>query len=106
MNTDNYTISSNEESTKTVGNTSFDVGSMTKLSPSNSEINWAIILEALANDKSIDILGENLKALKSGLDKNYIQFKNGLRLYISSTPPSDSDIPDGSIGIGWGLKSK
>lgn len=106
LNADNYTISSNEESTKTVGNTSFDVGSMTKLSPSNSEINWAIILEALANDKSIDVLGENLKALKSGLDKNYIQFKNGLRLYISSTPPSDSDIPDGSIGIGWGLKSK
>lgn len=34
--------------------------------------------------------------------KNYIDF-NGLRLYISKTVPTDSDIPDGSIGIGWGF---
>ena len=32
---------------------------------------------------------------------NYIEFKNGLRLYISSTEPTDTDIPDGSIGVGW-----
>lgn len=37
---------------------------------------------------------------KSGND--YIQIPNGLRLYISSTAPTDADIPDGSVGLGWG----
>lgn len=41
------------------------------------------------------------KAVKSG--KNYITFSNGLRLYISKDVPSDTDVPIGSIGIGWGL---
>lgn len=31
----------------------------------------------------------------------YIEFRNGLRLYISNTAPTDKDIPIGSIGIGW-----
>lgn len=31
----------------------------------------------------------------------YIEFRNGLRLYISNTAPTDNDIPIGSIGIGW-----
>ena len=35
------------------------------------------------------------------VDKNYITFGNGLRLYISADEPTDSDIPVGSIGIGW-----
>lgn len=35
------------------------------------------------------------------VDKNYITFGNGLRLYISADEPVDSDIPVGSIGIGW-----
>lgn len=39
------------------------------------------------------------KPIKSGA--NYIVFGNGLRLYISASEPSDSDIPVGSIGIGW-----
>lgn len=72
------------------------------LTPSNSNIFWAMLLEALANNKSIDILGDNMKALKSGLPGNYIQFPNGLRLYISSKAPTPTpDIPVGSIGIGW-----
>lgn len=37
--------------------------------------------------------------LKSGTQ--YVTLKNGLRLYISNTMPTDADIPDGSIGIGW-----
>ena len=90
-------------SNQTIGNTKFDVGNMTKLSPSSSNITWAYLLEALANDKSIDLLGNNLKAIKAGLPKNYIQFPNGLRLYISSTEPTDDDVPIGSIGIGWGF---
>ena len=31
----------------------------------------------------------------------YIEFRNGIRLYISNTAPTDKDIPIGSIGIGW-----
>ena len=96
-------ISSDNTSNVTTGNTQYDVGSQTKLNPSSSNINWAVLLEALANDKSIDILGSGLKAIKAGWPKNYIQFQNGLRLYISSTQPTDTDVPVGSIGIGWGF---
>ncbi len=40
-------------------------------------------------------------ALKSGTE--FIEFSNGLRLYISNTPdgPSTANVPEGSIGIGW-----
>lgn len=99
-----YTIGADSENSVTMGNTSYDRGSQTKLSPSSSNINWAMLLEALANNKSIDVLGDNMKALKSGLNETfpYIQFKNGLRLYISATEPTpSSSIPVGSIGIGW-----
>lgn len=99
-----YTIGSDGASNATIGNTSYDKGSQTKLAPSSSNINWAMLLEALANNKAIDVLGDNMKALKSGLNQTfpYIQFKNGLRLYISATEPTpSSSIPVGSIGIGW-----
>ena len=100
-----YTIGSDSTSTQTVGNTSFDVGNQTKLTPNTSNINWVALLEALANNKSIDILGNNMKALKAGLAATefpYIQLPNGLRLYISSTEPTpNASIPVGSIGIGW-----
>lgn len=99
-----YTIGSDDTNNGSMGNTSYNKGSQTKLTPSSSNINWAMLLEALANNKSIDVLGDNMKALKSGLNQTfpYIQFKNGLRLYISSTEPTpNSSIPVGSIGIGW-----
>lgn len=115
------------------------------LHPVDDNIYWAVLLESLANQRTIDILGDNLKDFKSHLPdiqssgvlnlsgtgtnslngpltvdgnitseaghhlvsgKEYIEFSNGLRLYISSTPPSSSDdggIPVGSIGIGWGF---
>lgn len=98
-----YDISIDGSSTKTIGNTQFNVGDQAKLSPAPGNINWSLLLDALASDKSIDILGDNLKAVKAGLPKNYIQFPNGLRLYISGTEPTDNDIPVGSIGIGWGF---
>ena len=99
-----YTIGSDNVNNGAIGNTSYDKGSQTKISPSSSNVNWAMLLEALANNKSIDVLGDNMKALKSGLNQTfpYIQFKNGLRLYISATEPTpNSSIPVGSIGIGW-----
>lgn len=88
------------------------------------KINWTTLLLALGANKVFDLLGEALRGIKNngvfdlkgtgqnklsgGLDvskviktgKNYIEF-NGLRLYISSSVPTDSDIPVGSIGIGW-----
>lgn len=87
----------------TVGNTTFNIGSLEKLIPEGSNITIAAILEALANNKSIDILGNDMKAVKAGLPQNYIQFPNGLRLYISNTQPPADGVPVGSIGIGWGF---
>lgn len=101
-----YTVGADGKNNKTVGNTTANIGGQTKLTPATSNINWAVLLEALSNNKSIDILGDNLKYVKAGLPRNYIQFPNGLRLYISSTEPPDKDVPVGSIGIGWGFYQK
>lgn len=101
-----YTVGADGKNNKTVGNTTANIGGQTKLTPATSNINWAVLLEALSNNKSIDILGDSLKYVKAGLPKNYIQFPNGLRLYISSTEPPDKDVPVGSIGIGWGFYQK
>lgn len=98
-----YTISSDDVNNIQYGNTSANVGSQNKISPPTSNVTIPAILDALANDKSIDILGNDLKVIKAGIPKNYIQFPNGLRLYISSTEPPDDDVPIGSIGIGWGF---
>lgn len=102
------TISDDGTSNGSIGSTSFNKGAMNKLSPSSSNITPAYILEAIANNKSIDILGDRMKALKAGLEKEtssgnvgYIQLPNGLRLYISATKPTATDVPIGSIGIGW-----
>lgn len=102
------TIGDDGTSNVSIGSTSFNEGAMNKLSPSSSNITPAYILEAIANNKSIDILGDRMKALKAGLAKEtsagnvgYIQLPNGLRLYISATKPTATDVPIGSIGIGW-----
>lgn len=71
------------------------------LEPKNDNIYWSALLEAFANDKAVDILGANMKAVKAGLPGNYIQFPNGLRLYISATEPPTTGVPIGSVGIGW-----
>lgn len=97
------TISQDGQRSVSVGNTSANVGSQEKITPDTGNINFGMILEAFANDKSIDILGQNLKILKAGIANNYIQFPNGLRLYISPTQPPTSGVPVGSIGIGWGI---
>ena len=102
------TIGDDGTSNGSIGSTSFNKGTMSKLSPSSSNVTPAYILEAIANNKSIDVLGDRMKALKAGLAKEtsagnvgYIQLPNGLRLYISATKPTATDVPIGSIGIGW-----
>lgn len=85
-------------------------------------LTWIKLLEMLSTDKGTDILGANIRKLRSQLSnsslsidlsqigakngtiktgKNYIVFGNGLRLYISGSKPTDTDVPVGSIGIGW-----
>lgn len=105
LNGTQYTVGDDRNSADTtVGNTSFKQGTLTRITPDSSNVTIAAILEMLANNKSLDVLGSNLKAVKAGLPRNYIQFPNGLRLYISSTQPTDTDVPEGSIGIGWGME--
>lgn len=78
----------------------------------NTDVNYiriSDILTALKDNKGLDILGSRLINAKTTLvDKKYLEFGTGSnikRLYISSTAPTDTDIPDGSIGIGWGFGS-
>ena len=67
---------------------------------STEVLNWNVLLEALSQNKTIDVLGSGLRGMKSSGD-NYIQLGNGIRLYLSSTEPTGT-IPEGSLGIGWG----
>jgi len=52
----------------------------------------------VSNSTNVLTLG-NGTSIKSGT--NFIEFANGLRLYISSTEPETTNVPTGSIGIGW-----
>ena len=114
-----YTITSDAsaESAKFCGKTIYYEGSNPRrYQPRSSNISVEQLLLALSQDCSIDILGKEMKILKSGLSaqrydsdgnpsddaehQGYIQMPNGLRLYISSVKPT-GNIPVGSIGIGW-----
>lgn len=72
-----YAISTDGSNQKTLNGTVYEVGTQDKLTPAPGNINWATLLEALANDKSIDILGDNLKLFKAGLANGYIQLPTG-----------------------------
>ena len=76
--------------------------------PNDGKITWQYLLQALAENKSLDALGAILAGLRTSLTgsgNNYLEFAgsggNHLRLYISATEPTDNDIPEGSIGMGW-----
>lgn len=74
----------------------------------NDNINWATLLGGLTEDKDIDLLGDRIKSAKYSLTENegYLEFgpdSNKTRLYISKTEPDPTDVPVGSIGIGWGF---
>ena len=98
-----YTLGNDGDNNRSIGNTSFGVGNLTKLTPNSSNITFPYILEAMSNNKSIDILGDNMKLMKAGLNKSepYFQLPNGLRLYVSANKPTATDVPIGSIGVGW-----
>lgn len=84
-------------------------------SNSNDNISWAALFEGLSENKAIDVLGTRLKSAKASLINArtaggtcpYLEFgpdSSKLRLYISDKAPSTSNVPEGSIGIGWGLE--
>lgn len=85
---------------------------------SNDNISWSALLDALRNNRAIDLLGTRLKSAKQSLVRShgsgsaqgpYIEFgaeSKKLRLYITDTMPDPSDVPIGSIGIGWGFSSE
>lgn len=78
--------------------------------PSSENITWYALLLALAGNGYIDLLGDRLKSAKRTLIRSefpYLEFGTSdkpKRLYICANMPTDSDIPDGSIGIGWGFE--
>ncbi len=64
---------------------------------------WEDLVSVLNTNRSLDILGTNLRKLKYNIidsGDNYLQLANGVRVYFSNTEPN-GDIPPGSIGIGW-----
>ena len=72
-------------------------------------LTWETMLKALSTNKSINVIGNILTTIAekiSGCGDNYIEFADSgsqpIRLYVSRTEPDDSDIPNGSVGIGWG----
>ena len=80
-----------------------DFGSPLPVAGSSGSINadvirWADLLDALNQNKSLNILGGLLNIKNSGT--NYIQLGTQ-RLYISTAAPTGT-IPDRSLGIGWG----
>lgn len=95
---------------------------------STDNINWAALLDALGNDYGLDLLGDRLKNAKYTLQKPitgsaaegstvddqrdtsqgsaYVEFgpaDSPIRLYIATEAPDATNVPEGSIGIGWGL---
>lgn len=74
-----------------------------------------MILKCIKDNYAIDLLGDRLRSAKTTLTKAntssstapYLEFGSGnniVRLYIANKAPT-GDIPDGSIGIGWGFDS-
>lgn len=86
-------------------------------SNSNNNISWSALLDALRNNRAIDLLEHRLKSAKETLVRShgtgtangpYLEFgpkSDGteLRLVISDKMPNPSNFPVGSIGIGWGF---
>lgn len=97
-------------------------------SNSSDNIAWSALLDALRNNRAIDLLGDRLKSAKytlrkpitgraaegtSEADKKdtskgsaYIEFGpegSAIRLYIAKEAPDPTNVPIGSIGIGWGF---
>lgn len=66
---------------------------------SNPNVAVNITATAATSDSKHLATFDNDTSIKVGT--NFIEFGNGLRLYISGTNPGTSGVPDGSIGIGW-----
>ena len=56
-------------------------------------------MTSAASSGTNEVVLESGTSIKSGT--NFIEFSNGKRLYISNTDPGTTNVPEGSIGIGW-----
>lgn len=95
-----------------------------QLDKNNSDQNicWSALLEGLRHNRSIDLLGSRLKSAKDSLlgdnlgSSAYLEFGTvhpatgggvlddaPMRFYVSPVAPPTANIPEGSIGIGWGF---
>jgi hypothetical protein len=97
----NNTIGINKLDEGTIDNTLTGVASNKVVVRSGGASPYDIEITADKNGTENDT---NLAKFKAGssvkVGTQFIEFNNGLRLYISSTAPT-GPIPDGSIGIGW-----
>lgn len=110
------------------GSGTYNLGLTVSLNPSNNPIEltrynsdynltWSALLNALRKNLPINVLGNRLKSARDSLirahggsssDGPYLEFgpdNAKLRLYISNVAPNIADVPEGSIGIGWGFSS-
>lgn len=95
----------------------------------DDDLTWSALMVALAQNAGVDILEDRLKDAKYTLRKSvveasvdtikrrtdmgsaYLEFGSAvpgdetLRLYISKVAPNTRGVPEGSIGIGWGIYS-
>ena len=58
-----------------------------------------VSMTSAASSGTNEVVLESGTSIKSGT--NFIEFSNGKRLYISNTDPGTTNVPEGSIGIGW-----
>lgn len=64
------------------------------------KITWLDLLIGLGTGQAVDLL-HGMVVRRTADDCNYLITADGTRLYLSTDEPKGSDIPDGSIGIGW-----
>ena len=94
----NFATELNTSNTIGITNATTQIGTKS-LKLTNSSGDYPVTMTTTYNS------GANLATLGSGTSiksgTNFIEFSNGLRLYISASNPGTSNVPIGSIGIGW-----
>ena len=94
----NFATELNSSNTIGITNATTQIGTKS-LKLTNSSGNYPVTITTTnANGANLATLGSGT-SVKSGT--NFIEFSNGLRLYISASNPGTSNVPVGSIGIGW-----
>lgn len=94
----NFATELNSNNTIGITNPTTQIGTKSLRLTNSSGNNPVSITTSVTNGTNLATLAANT-SIKSGT--NFIEFSNGLRLYISDAEPSTANVPVGSIGIGW-----